>query len=289
MKTNDIIIRDPFVLFDNGKYYLYGTRSQTAWKTGTGFDVFVSDNLEDWRGPIEIFHRPDNFWADKEFWAPECRKKDGKYYLIATFGKEDGLKRIQILFSDSPEGPFSPLTDDAITPVDWNCLDGTIFTDKLGNSWLIFSHSFPQEPKGAIVTAQLSKDMKTLITTPKTLFHAADVPWTQAIPFAQKEFGLDGENYFSDGPYLFYNKAQELCMLWSSWSANGYAMGISVSESGEILGPWIHSEKAIYHGGGHGMVFPANEQTSYVVWHTPNEFMKEHPIFMSLDEFISKQ
>lgn len=289
MKTNDIIIRDPFVLFDNGNYYLYGTRSQTAWGYGTGFDVFVSNNLEDWHGPIEIFHRPDNFWADKEFWAPECIKKDGKYYLIATFGKKNGFKKIQILFSDSPEGPFSPLTDDAITPVTWNCLDGTIFIDKMENSWLIFSHGFPQEPKGAIVAAQLSKDMKTLITTPKTLFYAADAPWTQAIPFAKKEFGLDGENYFSDGPYLFYNKNQELCMLWSSWSSNGYAMGISVSESGEILGPWVHSEKAIYHGGGHGMIFSTNEQTSYVVWHTPNEFMKEHPIFMSLDEFISKQ
>ena len=31
MKREEINIRDPFVLVDEGKYYLYGTRSETAW------------------------------------------------------------------------------------------------------------------------------------------------------------------------------------------------------------------------------------------------------------------
>ena len=31
MKFCDINIRDPFVLVENGRYYLYGTRGETAW------------------------------------------------------------------------------------------------------------------------------------------------------------------------------------------------------------------------------------------------------------------
>ena len=31
MKTNEINIRDPFVLTHNGKYYMYGTRGSECW------------------------------------------------------------------------------------------------------------------------------------------------------------------------------------------------------------------------------------------------------------------
>jgi hypothetical protein len=59
LKTNEVKIRDPFVLPYDGKYYLYGTRSATTWGPADGFDCYVSENLSDWEGPIEIFKRPD--------------------------------------------------------------------------------------------------------------------------------------------------------------------------------------------------------------------------------------
>lgn len=284
MNTTDIVIRDPFILADGGRYYLYGTRSETAWGHGDGFDVYESSDLEDWTGPKEIFHRPDDFWADKEFWAPECIRKGDRYYLIATFGTEGKPKGIQILESGRPDGPFKLLTPAPVTPKDWNCLDGTVYTNDLDESWLVFSHGFPQEPGGAIMAARLLDDMTGLASQPQTLFHAEDAPWTRPIPFAKEEFGLDGDNYFSDGPYLFYNDSRQLCMLWSSWSERGYAMGISVSESG-IAGPWHHAPKAAYYGGGHGMVFRKETGEEYVVWHAPNEALKEHPRFMMMNEF----
>ena len=36
---------DPFILQDNGKYYLYGTN------TDSGIPVLVSDNLKEWSSP----------------------------------------------------------------------------------------------------------------------------------------------------------------------------------------------------------------------------------------------
>lgn len=72
MKTTEINIRDPYILVHGSKYYLYGTRSATCWRPADGFDCYVSEDKENWEGPIEIFHRPEGFFADQNYWAPEC-------------------------------------------------------------------------------------------------------------------------------------------------------------------------------------------------------------------------
>ena len=38
MKTNEINIRDPFILLHEDRYTLYGTRSETCWGPAEGFD-----------------------------------------------------------------------------------------------------------------------------------------------------------------------------------------------------------------------------------------------------------
>ena len=43
--AQEINIRDPFVLLDNGVYYLYGTRGATCWGKASGFDVYFSGDL----------------------------------------------------------------------------------------------------------------------------------------------------------------------------------------------------------------------------------------------------
>ena len=55
MKSNEINIRDPYILPYDGKYYLYGTRSETAFVgQAYGFDVYVSDDLENGEGPFGV-------------------------------------------------------------------------------------------------------------------------------------------------------------------------------------------------------------------------------------------
>ena len=59
MKNSEINIRDPFVLAYNGKYYMYGTRATNTWEPKSldtiGFDVYISDDLENWSEPKPIF------------------------------------------------------------------------------------------------------------------------------------------------------------------------------------------------------------------------------------------
>lgn len=86
MKREEINIRDPYILLHEGKYYMCGTRAVTCWGPADGFDGYVSDDLENWDGPFELFHRPEGFPADRNYWAPEFHIYQNQFYIFATFG-----------------------------------------------------------------------------------------------------------------------------------------------------------------------------------------------------------
>jgi beta-xylosidase len=285
MKKEEIGIRDPYVLLENGTYYLYGTRNTTTWTDADGFDVYVSPDLKEWTKK-EIFHNDGSFWATQNYWAPECIRYKNAYYLIATFGSKNRKKGIQILKADRPDGVFAPITAGPLTPEDWNCLDGTFYLDEQGTPWLLFSHSVPEELRGAICAAQLSPDLTKFASKPHVLFYADTAPWSKPIPFAKEEFGVDGDAYFSDGPYLFKDEDGNLCMLWSSWSERGYAMGVSKSADGTLCSEWIHGTEPIFQGGGHGMIFADKNGEKYLTFHAPNETLKEKPVFQPLRDYL---
>ena len=85
MKNNDINIRDPFVLYENGKYYMYGTRANNFGKNTGGFDVYISEDLENWSEPIECFDSEKHNLNYHVNWAPEVHKYKDAYYIFATF------------------------------------------------------------------------------------------------------------------------------------------------------------------------------------------------------------
>lgn len=117
MKPEEIRIRDPYVLVYDGKYYLYGTRSETAFVgQAYGFDVYVSEDLFEWEGPFEVFHRPDDFWSKKSYWAPEVHFYKGRFFMFATFANTRKGLGTAILVSDSPMGPFTMWSDGYVTP-----------------------------------------------------------------------------------------------------------------------------------------------------------------------------
>lgn len=283
MRLQNINIRDPFILLHDGTYYLYGTRARTAWGPADGFDAYRSDDLVEWEGPFEVFHNDGTFWATKCYWAPECICLDGIFYLVSTFGAEGRAKGVQILSSVSPLGPFAPMTPDVITPQGWDCIDGSLFVDEDGTRWLLFSHSLPDDLRGAYCVLPLADDLSHATGEPITLFHADEAPWSRPIPFAKAEFGIDGDVYFSDGPYAYRDGDGSLRMILSSWGTRGYAIGAALSESGRITGPWKQLEEPIYkENGGHGMVFLTKEGERKLVLHYPNDSLKERPVIVDL-------
>lgn len=278
MKTSEVNIRDPFVLVHGGKYYLYGTRSATCWGPADGFDCYVSADLENWEGPIEVFHRPEGFFADRQYWAPECVCRNGGFYLVTTFGAGDRNKGVYALKSDSPTGPFQPFSQ-CLTPEDWVCIDGTVYFEG-DTPWLVFSHSLEHSPDGDMCMVRLSADLSHAETAPVTLFSAPDAPWARPVPFAKAEFGMDGDVYFTDGPYITRLDDGRLYMTWSSWGDRGYAVGVAVSDSGLVQGPWRQEPVPIFPAdGGHGMMFRDLEDSLVFVLHYPNDKYQERPVF----------
>lgn len=276
MKVTDINIRDPYILLHSGKYYMYGTRSETCWSKAEGFDCYVSEDSVNWEGPIEIFKRPEGFFADRNYWAPECIYYKDKFYLVTTFGGSNRKKGIYMLCAAKPTGPFE-IYSDCITPKDRVCIDGTVYIED-EVPYLIYSNSFEDSPEGDMCLIRLSEDLKHAEGEPIKLFSAGDADWARPVPFAKAEFGIDGDVYFTDGPCVMKVDDGRLHMTWSSWSNNGYAVGVAYSESGGVIGPWIQLKEPLFpENGGHGMLYKDGEEFKFVL-HFPNDKYKERPI-----------
>jgi len=257
---HDLRIRDPFILTLNGVYYLYASRFPS-------FVVYTSMDLENWSEPKVIFTRPENFWATKDFWAPECHAyttPDGveRYYLFASFKSKTACRGTQILVSDTPDGTFVPLTPEPLTPRDWECLDGTLYVED-GVPYMVFCHEWLQAVDGTICAMPLSADLTTAVGEPIELFHASDAPWCREV--------REGGYYITDGPFLYRSKTNELLMLWSSFGDMGYTETVCRSASGKIAGPWIQEEVPLMpNDGGHGMLFRDLSGALRLVLHSPN-------------------
>ena len=286
MKTEEINIRDPYVLVHEGVYYLYGTRGETAFaKEAYGFDVYTGTDLENWEGPFEIFHRPEGFQSRKYYWAPEVYFYRDRFYMFATFAGLHKELGTAVLVADSPMGPFQMYSDGYVTPKDWRCLDGTLYFDKEGKPYMVFCHEWRQIHDGTVCAIRLSEDLKESIGGPVTLFAGSS-----AKPFVKKVLF---RNYVTDGPFLIRTEEGRLHMLWSTTAKTGYVEAIAHSDNDEIDGNWKVEESLLYdHDGGHGMIFRDLKGQYQLTLHYPNTFKKEHPVFIPLeykDGFILKK
>lgn len=285
METNQIQIRDPFVLPvpEDNVYYLFGSTDRNIWGKGTGFDAYTSNDLKSWEGPYPAFRPKEDFFSDTNFWAPEVYAYGGRYFMFATFRRKDnGLLGTAVLTAERPLGPFSLHSDGPVTPQAWSSLDGTLFVDDIGSPWIVFCHEWQQVGDGEICAMRLSEDLKQAVSKPELLFRASEAPWTE--PYVSPRFA-DTRNFVTDGPFLFRGESGDLYMLWASFIDNRYALGCAKSMSGLIAGPWRHAEEPLYRNdGGHGMTFRTFDGRLMLAIHAPNRTPDERPLFLSVTE-----
>lgn len=274
----DVRMRDACILPDraNHTYYI------VASARGAAVRAYTSKDLVNWTGPYIIFRTPPHLWGDahiQAIWAPELHEYRGKYYLFLTFSStarlpeqwRNWLPRVrrgsQILWADSPLGPYHAFAHHATTPTDMVTLDGTFWVQD-GVPYMVFSHEWVQIVDGTMNMIRLKPDLSGTIGEPVRLFFASDAPWS----VQSRRYGC----WITDGPYLYRSKSGRLFMIWSSESDTGYAVGLAVSDSGKLAGPWVQQSKPIYQkDGGHGMIFRTFGGQLMLVLHQPNEFPKE--------------
>lgn len=288
--VKDINVSDPYILADeeSGLYYLY-CQMIPGWYPGlnrhNGFFAFCSRDLIHWSKPAIVFDGEQaGFWADKDFWAPECHKwgfrtadhtetsggsgqVHSKYVLISSFRAAGTLRRCQCLVADHPLGPFEPLGQ-PVTPEGWQCLDGTLYAGDDGNPWLVFCHEWLQVGDGQIAAVPLSEELGSMAGDPVILFRGSDAPWSAR--FFSKDDNHGG-GWVTDGPFLYRMADDSLLMLWSSFTEKGYATGYAKSASGRLKGPWTQQQDPLYfHDGGHSMMFRSLDGRLMMALHCPN-------------------
>ena len=277
--TQDIYIRDPFVLADNDTYYMYGT---TKPYKGS-FDVFTSKNMITWERQERCFVADDSFWGKNDFWAPEVYQYtyngETAYYMFATFRGDDDINGTAVLKADSPLGPFEEWSNGALTMPEHDCIDGTLYVEN-GTPYMIYCHGWncgyegcydpnanatdPEQVMGSMAYVELSPDLKSIAAS------AEHKEWFDA------KYG-DMYNFVTDGPFVYENNGQKY-LLWSTTEqfvgteeGNYMTMCTPFEELGEEIDINATTTTILYdENGGHGMVFTDFAGNDCLVIHTPN-------------------
>ena len=264
LKRDEIRIRDPFILTDEeaGCYYMYGTTNLVdgSLVAYPKFSVYKSYDLESFEEPRVIFDGAEyGFWADRDFWAAEVHKYNGRYYLFGSCKAEGKCRTTEIFVSDTPDGMYVPVSKNNITPEGWECLDGTLWVE-VGKPYRVFSHEWVQVRDGEIWAVELSDDLSSPVGEPFKLFSASDNPNVSALD------GMSG-CYVTDGPFL-YREDEKVKMIWSSFYEGRYLVLEAESES--LRGEWRHGGSRFDFDGGHAMTFTTLDGKRMISLHAPN-------------------
>ena len=148
--TNPLPVKfgDPFVLYTQGMYYMYGTGGDA----NKGFAAYSSKDLVHWKPEGQVyFHDNENGWSnpksawDGAYWAPEVYEVKGKYYLFYSAQwkvnptNETENFRIGVAVADKPTGPFIDLNNKPIFDPGYPIIDANVFFDNNGKAYLYYS------------------------------------------------------------------------------------------------------------------------------------------------------
>lgn len=248
----NVPVADPFVLQENGVYYLYGTSRHGA----SGFEVYTSPDLIRWTLAGYCYRPQENSWGTTQFWAPEVVKAGDEYFLhFTSLNPRENRRNIIVARAKSPLGPFL----DYAGPLFPNrsVIDSHILHDEKSGRYYVYA-SPEHDPPSRILGAELSPKLDALLTTP-TVCLTADYGW---------------EDLWIEGPIIFQRKSTWY-MIYSAgafWEAE-YGLGYATALS--PLGPWekspdnpILEKTAAVHGPGHnGLALSPDGREMFVVYH----------------------
>ena len=258
--TNVIPFADPFIYYEDGTYYLYGTGSED------GIAVAVSTDLKTWKWPEEksmflALHKDDSY-GDFWFWAPELYKVGDKYLMYYS-----AEEHICVAEGDSPLGPFRQKEQKPMREA--KGIDNSLFIDKDGKPYL-FWVNFTESGLQSWV-AELEEDCSTIIEGTEKMCIATSQEWEKVWPSVNEgPFVVEHEGYY----YLTYSA--------NSYESPNYGLGYAVAE--HPAGPWVKYEgNPIYQfvggleGVGHHAYFIDKKGNRRIAFHSHCQPGKIHP------------
>ena len=220
-------IRDPFIIPENGIYYLTGTIPPYWDGKSEGVKLWKSRDLLNWEEIGFILHRSaanENSWFRDFWWAPEIHKKNGKFYLTVNCRNDDleiGQNPL-IAVSDRIDGEYTLLNADeplftkekfesgkVILP-DGN--DANLFTDTDGKTYITCCSW------DGIFLYEINLETAEIVGEPTMVVLPSEDGWDTKI----------------EGQFIFLHNNKYYC-FYSSFTRS-YEVGISTADN--IRGPW---------------------------------------------------
>lgn len=261
-----IMLADPTVYAENGRYYMSGTHNYAP----TGFSLLQSDDLRHW-----TYARPDsmvllagsNTWTQQNFWAPQIVKDNDTYWMAYAANEQVCLAKATSVAGDYTEVAATPWdnSEKNIDPFIFRDDDGKYYMYHVrfgGGNFLHVSEIDPQT-------------MAIKPGTTKRCFSATE---------AWENTGKYGNTPIMEGPtvikldgtyYLFYSA--------NHYMSIDYAVGYATASS--PTGPWTkHPNSPIIHrdfvgekGSGHGDIFQDADGNLRYVYHVHNSDTQVNP------------
>ena len=167
-EPQQLMLADPYVLEDDGWYYIYGTHA------ADGIVVYRSRDMREWsdlcgNAKNHLALHKDDVWGEKWFWAPEVYKVGDRYLM--TYSAEEHICYAE---SDSPCGPFVQRDKRPYLPEEKG-IDSSFFIDDDGTPyifWVRFTHG------NVIWVAEMSRDLHEVkLETARRLIDVEESTW----------------------------------------------------------------------------------------------------------------
>ncbi|MFO7754682.1 MAG: glycoside hydrolase family 43 protein [Bacteroidales bacterium] len=224
---------DPYVLLDDGTYYIYGTS-----RSNEGILVYSSQDLKSWSGPVGAhkgfaLHK-DDVYGENQFWAPEVYLVNDTYYMF--FSAE---KHMAIATSDNPAGPFTQ--DERVPLADFEAIDHTLFIDEDKTRYIYFARF---EDGLEIWGGEMEDDLSAIRLETCRKLMRPEQPW---------ELAEEGWMEVNEGPSVFRHKGlYYMVFSGNAYTSHHYGIGIAYAE--DPLGPWKKCEHNPVFQKQHGLV-----------------------------------
>lgn len=256
---------DPYVIYDNGKYYLYCTGYE-------GVPVYESENLEyGWKYMGICFKGEGQI----NYWAPSVLRLGNRYYMyyssMPTDSDDVHTQSIKVAVSDCATGPFVYVKD-LLPPFS---IDPHVVQNSEGLFMFYSVNCYEGEKVGTYIVVDAMTDVYTMAGNPKAVIR----PKLEEEIYQKDRFQAGQDWYTIEGAFYFKEKGVHYCM----YSANSfmkptYHIGYTVSTDSSDKLNEIDFHRAFegYHpliaadeteqSTGHNSVIAVNGQ-KFVVYH----------------------
>lgn len=232
---------DPYVLYDDGMYYLYATTDSPS-----GFRVSSSADLVSWTD-LGFCARKGDIFGNDWFWAPEVYKYNGKYYLLHSTDEH-----LALAVSDSPAGPFVKTKDGYL--IEDKCIDGHLLFDDDGTVYLYMAYwgESGEEIWGCRMNSDLSGIDRGTLTR---------------LTSCRKD-----ESRVNEGPYMLkHNGKYYLTYSVNGYTSQNYSVRLAVGDSPlgkyEPKGTILEKSGPIVGTGHHSFAVSPDGTELFIVYH----------------------